>query len=105
MAFMENNIWKIEKAGLYFFGHVNAYFLRVELSRRGTFWAFSLPVEKVQQFLDILDLDYEDGKYVYELLHGKYITVMGDNGSHIGSVVKRIGDPYGFELMDVGDAM
>lgn len=103
MAFMENNIWKIEKAGLYFFGHVNAYFLRVELSRRGTFWAFSLPVEKVQQFLDILDLDYEDGKYAYELLRGKYITVMGDNGSHIGSVVKRIGDPYGFELMDIGD--
>lgn len=102
---MENDIWKIEKAGLYFFGHINAYFLRVELSRRGTFWAFSLPVEKVQQFLDILDLDYEDGKYVYELLRGKYITAMGDNGNHVGSVVKRIGDPYGFELMDVGDAM
>lgn len=97
----ENNIWKIEKAGLYYFGHVHAYFLRVELSRKGSGWSFSLPVEKVEQFLDILDLDYEDGKYVHELLRGKYITAMGDNDNHIGSVVKQIGDPYGFELMDI----
>lgn len=98
---MDNNIWKIEKAGLYYFGHVNAYSLCVELSRKGSGWSFCLPVEKVKQFLDILDLDYEDGKYVHELLHGKYITAIGDNGNHIGSVVKQVGDPYGFELMDI----
>lgn len=100
---MENNIWRIEKAGLYFFGHVNAYFLRVELSRKGSGWSFSLPVEKVKQFLDILDLDYEDGKYVHELLRGKYITAIGDNDSHVGSIVRHVGDPYGFELMDIRD--
>lgn len=98
---MDNNIWKIEKAGLYYFGHVHAYFLRVELSRKGSGWSFSLPVEKVKQFLDILDLDYEDGKYVHELLRGKYITAIGDNDCHVGSIVRKVGDPYGFELMDI----
>ena len=102
---MENDIWKIEKAGLYFFGHINRYFLHVELSRPGVGWGFAMPVERVQQFLDILGIDYEDGKYVHDILKGKFITAISKGRMHIGESVAQVGDPYGNELMDVGDAM
>jgi len=102
---MDNNIWKIEKAGLYFFGHVNRYFLHVELSRPGAGWGFAMQVEKVQEFLDILGIDYEDGKYVHDVLKGKLITAIGKDGKTYGVSVSQVGDPYGDKLMDVGDAM
>lgn len=103
MAFMENNVWKIEKAGLYFFGHINRYYLEVEISRKGYHWAFSMNVEKVQSLLDVLDIDYEDGAYVYEALSGKFITAIPetDNMFVAGNRVAKVGDPYGMELIDL----
>ena len=102
---MENNVWKIEKAGLYFFGHVNRYYMQVEISRRSAHWAFSMPVEQVQEFLDILDIDYEDGKYVHEALSGKFITAIGKDGMDYGVPVSIVGDPYGEHLMTIEGAL
>ncbi len=103
MAFMENDIWKIEKAGLYFFGHINLWCFKVEISRRGTHWAFSMLAEKVPALLDILDIDYEDGLYAYEALQGKLITVIPESNDTFASdnKVVKVGDPYGMELIDI----
>ena len=64
-----------------------------------------MQVEKVQEFLDILGIDYEDGKYVHDVLNGKFITAIGKDGKTFGVSVSQVGDPYGDKLMDVGDAM
>lgn len=96
---MQNNIWKIEEAGLYMFGHVDRYYLHVEISRKSAHWAFYMPVERMQEFLDILDIDYEDGVYVHDVLKGKFITAIGKDGTDFGVPVAIVGDPYGEQLM------
>lgn len=99
----ENNVWKIEKAGLYCFGHAGSTFINVEISRPGAGWSFRLRVAKAREFLEMLGIDDEDGRYVHEVLKGKYVTVVGKDGRSIGVPVGKVGDPYGIKMMDVGE--
>ena len=103
---MGNDIWKIERAGLYFFGHINRYYLLVEISRKALHRSFSVAVEQVQELLDVLDIDYEDGVYAYEALRGKFITVIPKNSDMLlsGNAVAKVGDPYGEDFIDLEGA-
>ena len=96
-----NNIWKIEKAGLHCFGHINRVCVDVEITRKSLHWAFPLRVDQVTELFDVLDIDYEDGVYVHEALKGKFITVIGDGEMYMASKVVRVGDPYGEEFIDI----
>ena len=98
---MGNDVWHIDKAGLYLFGHANVCCLMVHISRPGKGWAFGIPLEQVCELFDILDIDYEDGVFVHERLTGRYVTVIGDQGSFAGSVVRKVGDPYGEKIMEL----
>ena len=102
-----NNVWKIERAGLYFFGHINRYYLLVEISRKALHWSFSVAVEQAQELLDILDIDYEDGVYAHEALRGKFITVIPKNSDMFlsGNAVAKVGDPYGEDFIDLEGAL
>lgn len=96
-----NNIWKIEKAGLYRFGHIGSTYVNVEITRKGLHWSFTLTVEQAESLLRVLDIDSEDGVYLHEALRGKFITVIGDNELYKASKVVRVGDPYGEEFIDI----
>ena len=98
---MGNNIWKIERAGLYSFGHINSCYLRVELSKPGAGWCFDLPSKRVRELIGVLDIDDEDGVYVHEVLKGKYVTAIGRDGMTYGVPVAQVGDPYGERLIDL----
>ena len=97
-----NNIWKIEKAGLYRFGHIGCTYVNVEISRKGLHWAFRMTVEQAESMLRVLDIDSEDGVYLHEALRGKFVTVIGDNEEMFrATTVVRVGDPYGEEFVDL----
>lgn len=100
----ENDIWKIEKAGLHYFGHTGSVRLQVEISRPGAGWAFTLRVDRVRELMAILGIDCEDGAYLHEVLVGRYITTIGKDGKQISAPVGQVGDPYGIELMDIGES-
>ena len=61
-----------------------------------TYCRFSYEVRNEEIFID-----YEDGVFVHEKLMGRYVTVIGDQGSFAGSVVRKIGDPYGEKFMEL----
>lgn len=97
-----NNIWKIEKAGLYRFGHIGSTYVNVEITRKSLHWAFSMTVEQAESLLRVLDIDSEDGVYLHEALRGKFVTVIGDDESMFrATTVVRVGDPYGEEFVDL----
>jgi hypothetical protein len=102
VAMEGNNIWKVEKAGLYLFGHVGNTYVNVEITRKSLHWAFMMTIEQAKSLLRVLDIDSEDGVYLHEALKGKFITVVGDDASlYKSSKVVRVGDPYGEEFVDL----
>lgn len=96
-----NNIWKIEKAGLYRFGHIGSTYVNVEITRKSLHWAFRMTAEQAESLLRVLDIDSEDGVYLHEALRGKFVTVIGDGEMFFASKVVRVGDPYGEEFIDI----
>lgn len=85
---------RIERIGLFYFGHGNVLSIQVELGGRGWGSTLTIPQKKIGRFVEMfdeeLDGQVEDGVYVEEL-KGKPVRVMFD-GQSINSKIIGIGE-------------
>ena len=85
---------RIERIGLFYFGHGKQISIQVELEGRGWGSIVPIPQKKIGKFIEMfddeLDGQVEDGMYVEEL-KGKPVRVMFD-GKSITSRIIGIGD-------------
>jgi len=85
---------KIERIGLFYFGHGRQISIQAQLDGRGWGCTVTIPQKKIGKFIEMfddeLDGQVEDGVYVEEL-KGKPVRVLFD-GKSINSRVIGIGD-------------
>lgn len=87
-----NNIYRINKAGLYGIGHFGVFEIRLLIGQPDTCGAISLTQEQVKELLGYLRIDWEDGAYLADLLEGRLVAMGFDEKDCFKFV--SIGDPY-----------
>lgn len=97
---MPSSIYRINKAGAYAVGHFKFIGMRLDLGSPQTCRQIDMDKKEVAGLLDILDIDWEDGGYVSDLLVGQNVLVADD----IDSYPLCIGDPYGNRSMELKEA-
>lgn len=97
---MPSSIYRINKAGAYAVGHFKFIGMRLDLGSPQTCRQIDMDKKEVAGLLDILDIDWEDGGYVSDLLVGQNVLVAGD----IDGYPLCIGDPYGNRSMELKEA-
>lgn len=96
---MESSIWKINKAGLYGIGHFNVMGVKLLLGDPNTRLQVDLTNKKTAQLLNALDIDWEDGGFIEDLLVGQTVKVdFGDDERAVS-----IGDPFGHKTIKLHD--
>lgn len=81
---MEEKIYRINSVGAYFIGHFNTYELKMELGCPNTCMSlsFSKTSNTLNKLLNELNVDWEDGGYINNLLKGQIIKVYFDQNGH-----------------------
>lgn len=97
---MPSSIYRINKAGAYAVGHFKFIGMRLNLGSPQTCRQIDMDKKEVAGLLDILDIDWEDGGYVSDLLVGQNVLVADD----IDGYPLCIGDPYGNRSMELKEA-
>lgn len=97
---MPSSIYRINKAGAYAVGHFKFIGMRLDLGSPQTCRQIDMDKKEVAGLLDILDIDWEDGGYVSDLLVGQNVLVADD----IDGYPLCIGDPYGNRSMELNEA-
>lgn len=97
---MPSSIYRINKAGAYAVGHFKFIGMRLDLGSPQTCRQIDMDKKEVAGLLDILDIDWEDGGYVSDLLVGQNVLVTDD----IDGYPLCIGDPYGNRSMELNEA-
>lgn len=97
---MLSSIYRINKAGAYAVGHFKFIGMRLDLGSPQTCRQIDMDKKEAAGLLDILDIDWEDGGYVSDLLVGQNVLVVDD----IDGYPLRIGDPYGNLSMELKEA-
>ncbi len=97
---MPSSIYRINKAGAYAVGHFKFIGMRLDLGSPQTCRQIDMDKKEAAGLLDILDIDWEDGGYVSDLLVGQNVLVVDD----IDGYPLRIGDPYGNLSMELKEA-
>lgn len=97
---MPSSIYRINKAGAYAVGHFKFIGMRLDLGSPQTCRQIDMDKKEVAGLLDILDIDWEDGGYVSDLLVGQNVLVADD----IDGFPLCIGDPYGNRSMELKEA-
>lgn len=87
-----NNIYRINKAGLYGIGHFGVFEIRLLIGQPDTCGSISLTQEQVKELLGYLRIDWEDGAYLADLLEGRLVAMGFDEKDCFRFV--SIGDPY-----------
>lgn len=95
---METKVYRINKAGLYCIGHFRALGVRLEIGSPYTCGIIDLDYEQTVKLLDMLDIDWEDGFFLQDLLEGQNVLVGVDGSLYF----KTIGDPYGNNRIEIG---
>lgn len=91
-------VFRINEAGLYGIGHFNVFRIMLHLGRPATCISIELPPEKLKELLTILEVNWEDGAYIRDLLVGK-LVMLGLTDEH--GYARTIGDPYGNKSMEI----
>lgn len=81
-------------------GHFKFIGMRLDLGSPQTCRQIDMNKKEVAGLLDILDIDWEDGGYVSDLLVGQNVLVADD----IDGYPLCIGDPYGNRSMELNEA-
>lgn len=97
---MPSSIYRINKAGAYAVGHFKFIGMRLDLGSPQTCRQIDMDKKEVAGLLDILDIDWEDGGYLSDLLVGQNVLVADD----IDDYPLCIGDPYGNRSMELKEA-
>lgn len=97
---MPSSIYRINKAGAYAVGHFKFIGMRLDLGSPQTCRQIDMDKKEAAGLLDILDIDWEDGGYVSDLLVGQNVLVADD----IDGYPLCIGDPYGNRSMELKEA-
>lgn len=97
---MPSSIYRINKAGAYAVGHFKFIGMRLDLGSPQTCRQIDMDKKEVAGLLDILDIDWEDGDYVSDLLVGQNVLVADD----IDGYPLCIGDPYDNRSMELKEA-
>lgn len=97
---MPSSIYRINKAGAYAVGHFKFIGMRLDLGSPQTCRQIDMDKKEVAGLLDILDIDWEDGGYVSDLLVGQNVLVTDD----IDGYPLSIGDPYGNRNLELEEA-
>lgn len=95
---MDGNVYRINKAGLYCIGHFRALGVKLEIGSPRTCGTIDLDYEQTAKLLDMLDIDWEDGFFLQDLLEGQNVLVGVDEQLYF----KTIGDPYGNDHIEIG---
>lgn len=95
---MEHNIYRINKAGLYCLGHYRVLNVKLYIGAPDTCGTITLTFDNTVKLLDMLDVDWEDGDFIQDLLEGQYVLVGLDDKLYF----KTIGDPYGNDCIEIG---
>ena len=98
---MPSSIYRINKAGAYAVGHFKFIGMRLDLGSPQTCRQIDMDKKEAAGLLDILDIDWEDGGYVSDLLVGQNVLVADD----IDGYPLCIGDPYGNRSMELKEAL
>lgn len=93
---MESKIFKINKAGLYCIGHYDAVGVRLLLGNPHSRGFVNLDEQDTVKLLKMLDVEWEDGGYLQDLLEGQYVLVGTDSFKFVS-----IGDPYGRKSIEI----
>lgn len=97
---MPSSIYRINKAGAYAVGHFKFIGMRLDLGSPQTCRQIDMDKKEVAGLLDILDIDWEDGGHVSDLLVGQNVLIADD----IDGYPLCIGDPYGNRSMELKEA-
>lgn len=97
---MPSAIYRINKAGAYAMGHFNFLGMRLDLGSPEACCYIDTSKKEVACLLDILDIDWEAGRYVAEQLAERNVLVIDD----IDGYPLSIGDPYGNRSMELKEA-
>ncbi|WP_217969015.1 hypothetical protein [Adlercreutzia caecimuris] len=96
---MEGTVYRINFAGAYALGHFRAVGLKLHLGRPETCRELSVTAGQLADLIDCLGIDWEDGGYVSNLLIGRNVLLVDDDGGRPMS----IGDPYGNGAVELSE--